>query len=528
MTYNTRKLKSTPQTQQSLNTETPQVENNAGGFVFAIDKWAMLERFLILGSEKGSYYITEQEMTRDNAKNLIACIRENPARTIETIARISDEGRAPKNTPALFALALCLDPDLSTVESRKLVYDNLLKVIRTGTHFLNFVEMVKGLRGFGRGVRKGLSNWYNQDIDRLAMQMVKYRQRDGWSQRDALRVIHPQAANDEQNALLKWVVNGEVSAMTPGIVHRFIHLQEAKTTKEVVAMLSKDMTWEMIPTDFLKEPKVWEQLIENKMPLTALLRNLGRMSANGTLKPLSAITKEVIIQLTDAENVRKSRIHPISVLAALMTYGQGRGMKGTLTWDIIPQIKDALDDMFYMSFKNVSPTGKNINLGIDISPSMFGAKVAGMEYLTAAVASAAIAMTIARTEKNYMFSAFTHEYVPIDITAKDTLDAVIKKTNAFSGKYGRTDCALPMTNAIDKKLEFDAFYIFTDNETYAGRIHPFEALKQYRRISGRPAKLAVCATSATKFSIADPSDAGMMDFVGFDSNVPQLLNDFIK
>ena len=29
-----------------------QVKNNAGGYVFAIDSWTQLDRFLILGSEK--------------------------------------------------------------------------------------------------------------------------------------------------------------------------------------------------------------------------------------------------------------------------------------------------------------------------------------------------------------------------------------------------------------------------------------------------------------------------------------------
>ena len=31
------------------------VENNAGGFVFKLDEWKQLERFLILGSEGGTF-----------------------------------------------------------------------------------------------------------------------------------------------------------------------------------------------------------------------------------------------------------------------------------------------------------------------------------------------------------------------------------------------------------------------------------------------------------------------------------------
>ena len=36
-----------------------QVPNSAGGFAWEVDDWARLRRFLILGSEDGSYYASE-------------------------------------------------------------------------------------------------------------------------------------------------------------------------------------------------------------------------------------------------------------------------------------------------------------------------------------------------------------------------------------------------------------------------------------------------------------------------------------
>jgi 60 kDa SS-A/Ro ribonucleoprotein len=49
--------------------EAVQVKNNAGGFVYSLSPLKLLERFLILGSEGGSYYVTEKKLTADNAKN---------------------------------------------------------------------------------------------------------------------------------------------------------------------------------------------------------------------------------------------------------------------------------------------------------------------------------------------------------------------------------------------------------------------------------------------------------------------------
>ena len=41
-----------------------QVRNSARGYSYPVDQWRRLERFLILGSEGGSYYAIERTLTR--------------------------------------------------------------------------------------------------------------------------------------------------------------------------------------------------------------------------------------------------------------------------------------------------------------------------------------------------------------------------------------------------------------------------------------------------------------------------------
>lgn len=41
------------------------------------------------------------------------------------------------------------------------------------------------------------------------------------------------------------------------------------------------------------------------------------------------------------------------------------------------------------------------------------------------------------------------------------------------------------------------------------------------------AKLIVCGMTSTNFTIADPTDPGMLDVVGFDSAVPELVRSFV-
>ncbi len=91
---------------------------------------------------------------------------------------------------------------------------------------------------------------------------------------------------------------------------------------------------------------------------------------------------------------------------------------------------------------------------------------------------------------------------------------------------GGTDCALPMMYAKQKKLEVDVFIVYTDSETWFGKIHPNQALQQYRLAMGIDAKLIVCGMASNGFSIADPDDSGMLDMAGFDSAAPEIIRSF--
>lgn len=94
--------------------------------------------------------------------------------------------------------------------------------------------------------------------------------------------------------------------------------------------------------------------------------------------------------------------------------------------------------------------------------------------------------------------------------------------------FGGTDCALPMLHALQRGLAIDTFVVYTDNETWAGDIHPHQALRRYRERTGIDAKLIVVGMTATEFSIADPSAPGMLDVAGFDTAVPALVMDFAR
>ncbi|MGB1250457.1 MAG: TROVE domain-containing protein [Candidatus Promineifilaceae bacterium] len=520
----------TPQSQKLRGKS--QVRNSAGGFSFKISDWERLNRFLVLGSEGGSYYTTPQKLTKDNTKAVLRCIELDGERVIRQVVKISTAGRAPKNDPALFVLALCASAEDAAVRCAAL--EVLPNVARIGTHLFHFMAFVEQFRGWGRGLRRAIGNWYNDmDAGRLAYQAIKYQQRDGWSHRDALRLAHPQAATVQHNAIYHWITQGwpdvgDAPHEDPSLVKiwAFERAKRAEDVAEIVALITEyRLPWEAVPTQFLREAQVWEALLPT-MPMTAMIRNLARMTNLGVLKAHNDATGKVIAKLRDANRLRKARLHPIQVLAALTTYSAGRGARGKLTWVPIPQIIDALDAAFYKSFGNVKATGKRFVLGLDVSGSMGAYMLSGVPGLSARIGSAAMALVTAATEPTTHIMGFQHKFVPLSISPRQRLDDVVKSISGLP--FGRTDCAKPMQWALDNHIEADVFIVYTDNETWSGAEHPVQALQRYRRHMGIPAKLIVVGMAATKFSIADQNDAGMLDVVGFDTAVPNLMADFIR
>jgi 60 kDa SS-A/Ro ribonucleoprotein len=214
------------------------------------------------------------------------------------------------------------------------------------------------------------------------------------------------------------------------------------------------------------------------------------------------------------------------VLAALRTYANGVSARGTSSWDPVQAVVDALDGAFYATFGNVEPAGTRLLLALDVSGSMAWGEVAGVPGLSPRVASAALALVTAATEPSYHLVGFTEKLAPLRISPRRRLDDAVNAVSHLS--FGATDCAQPMLYALDKRLAIDTFVIYTDSETWAGEVHPIDALRHYRHVTGIPARLVVVGMVANGFSIADPDDAGMLDVVGFDTGTPQLVSAFAR
>ena len=539
---------STPQSQKA---HKDQVPNDAGGYTFQVGPWDYLRRFLILGSEGGTYYMTEQDLTKQNHANVIACIKESGRTVVDQVVEVSDKALAPKNDPALFVLALCMAH--GDADTKVYARENFNKVVRIGTHLFHFAQYANAFRGWGRSLKNAVASWYlTKDADRLALQAIKYQQRDGWSHRDLLRLTHVKSGDSKQDAVLRWMIGGidalekrEVVRKTtntkskavrertenypsrkrylPEIISAFEEAKTATTKKLIKLITEHDLPREAIPTEKLNEVEVWEALLEN-MPVTAMVRNLGKMTSIGLLKSLSAASKKVVQTLGNQDALKKSRIHPMAILIANKIYDQGHGDKGSLNWKPVPAISQALDEAFYLAFGNVRKTGKPLLFALDVSGSM-SSSISGCSSLSCCEAATALALVHANVEDDYHVMRFNTGIEDTPIRKGMRLPAALKYTRAING--GGTDCSLPATWARQQKVEIGGVIILTDSETWTGSIHPFQALTAYRKALVKDLRQVVVGMEARPFTIADPTDKLSMDVVGFDASAPNVISSFI-
>ena len=99
--------KKTPQSQPIPGRKQDMVKARSGGYVFGAEDWKILNRFLILGITGNSYYASARELAIENFDAILGSVKRDGERVVARVVDVSVNGRAIKNDPALYVLAMC-------------------------------------------------------------------------------------------------------------------------------------------------------------------------------------------------------------------------------------------------------------------------------------------------------------------------------------------------------------------------------------------------------------------------------------
>ncbi|NET69722.1 MAG: TROVE domain-containing protein [Sphaerospermopsis sp. SIO1G2] len=525
MNYNffTKNKKHTPQNQPIPRREKEMIKGRSGGYMFDAGNWKMLRRCLLIGTAKSTYYAGKQELTEEFVEVVKKAVAENPGKVAAEILYASD-GRAINNSAPILALVLLSMGE--NPEAKTAFMEIFPQVVRTGSHFYEWLNYTKSLRGFGKVIREAGKTWLSREnVKDLAYQLLKYQQRQGFTNRDALRLFHVKPPTENHDQLFAWVVNGwnELPTEIPSEALAQIWWYEwlkRNPNQTHTAISQGRLTHEMAAPVGKMDKQAWNLLFQ-EMPIGAMLRNLGSLTEIGVLRAdEKANLERVKAVLNNQKHLRKGRIHPIDVLKALKTYKSGGRLgRSKKTWQPVSRIVDILEKAVELSFEVVEPTDKVFMHAVDISGSM-GSLVADMGLSCCEIATT-MALATAKAETNYAIRGFSTEFIDLKITAKDSFSSAVRK--ASNRNFGGTDASVAYDWMIQNKFKADVVCFWTDSESWAGRKHPSQALKEYREKVSPHVKAVYITLAPYRITLVDPEDPRSWDLAGFDPSIPRVI-----
>ena len=328
----------------------------------------------------------EWTLTRENAQAVERCLAEDGPRAVAEIVRVSEEGRAPKNDPALFALAMAAGArrrgdaqGRARGAAAGLPHRHApvpVRDVRRGLPRLGPLAAARGRPLVRRAA--GRTRSPTRRSSTASARASRTATCCGWPTRRArvsagnptargvgrarapVRVDRPRRRDGRPAApgrgLRPRTGGGDAGARRPR--------SSASTACRARRCRAEHLT----------SPEVWEALLED-MPMTALIRNLATMTRVGVLAAGSDGTAKVGRAARRRASAsagrgctrsrcwrRSGRTRPVAASAAASE------------WSPVREIVDALDAAFYAAFGNVEPAGKRLLLALDVSGSMAAAR----------------------------------------------------------------------------------------------------------------------------------------------------------
>ena len=337
-----------------------QVPNSAGGYAWSVDDWMRLRRFLVLGSEGGSYYASERRSRRKSADAVARCLAaDGPRRSRDRRGQRARPGAEERPGAVRARDGGGLGESRRRACGARGAAAACAERARTCSGSRQFVE---GFRGWGRSLRRGVGALVRGTVGRRARlpggEVPPARGRDAPRPAAAGPPGEARSARATRRSTVSAGARSPVRVDRPRRRHgrpaahrRGLRPRAGGATPAATAALVREygLPREALKSEHLTSPEVWEALLDD-MPSTALIRNLATMTRIGLLEPVARRRRRSSSQLGNGERLRRARVHPIAVLSALRTYASGRGARGRGEWTRCGEVVDALDAAFYAAF----------------------------------------------------------------------------------------------------------------------------------------------------------------------------------
>ena len=463
--------------------------------------------------------------------------------------------------PLAYALAVCARSTNQRVSQK--AYQALQNVCKTPAQlfmFLKYCQRSLNLKSWPRRHRKAIAKWYTEnrqyldDPMLLARHVTKYRRRHGFSHKKVLKSCHPKSSRSpvEIRYILCYVVKGLTKAnqmihdgndktfSIPEFITDFETMKKQNVPEDdVIAIIRKwELTWEQVPNRLLRSKNVLAALLP-MMPLTALLRHLGKLTNHGLLQPKSKEEEFTCTRLENDDILRKANLHPIQILSSLNGYRIGRGLGNSkYCWSINPNIVQSLTKAYMKQLTCSCQNPRlppNILVAINIRPSM-ESHVAGKLVMNCKQTATALAMTLKGCQSRTQIVTFNNRHTVQKLEFKLSEGGIHDIEEALETVTARRENDLPVTDfsepfrfAHQNMGSVDAIILMSDCLTRRDQSDIRDAYRNFKQRYGDISFVTVgFHNNGEEFPVAERQNPKMLDVIGPDAEAIDLIVSFLS
>lgn len=522
------------------------------------DDTLRLWRFFRFGNDRSVYTPHVRSLENSHEELIMRVIqRGRGGRLIDYIERESD--RNSRFYPLAYTLAVCARSTHQDV-SRK-AYMAIQTVCRTPEQlfmFLMYCQKSLKLISWPRRHRTAIAKWYTanprylDDPMLLAKHVTKYRRRHGFSHKGVLKSCHPNTSKcpEEIKFIICYAVKGisKANRLHQGENGRIVSvmdfindvdtLRKGKMPEDdVVALINKwELTWEQIPTVHLRSARIWEALLR-LMPMTALLRNLGKLTMHGLLEPGSQGETETCSKLNNVGLLKDAKLHPIQILSSLNGYRRGQGFRSDrCIWNVNQNIVGSLTQAFMILLTSSSQNPalpRNVLVAINTRLAMEN-HVVGIPLMNCKQTATALAMTLKQFQQSTHTVTFGSVGIARRLDFQLSVAGILDIESALDSVEQRSDdnptnFNAPLQYAMQNMNTVNAVIIMTDRLTEQDRNDIQRAYGNFKQNFPDVLFITVCFQNSEETSpVADPRDPNMLDVIGVDAEALDIILSFIS
>lgn len=468
--------------------------------VKAVDQLTELRRYLVLGVYS-NFYHDQGEIIKKFESLVTDLLETRDYRMICSAIEMAQE---------IYDNSYYLDLDtvlyFFVLVSQSRIYKQytfaFIPKLRNGSHFLLFMKLLDMKRGWGRGIRASVQEWYERQGTGIYWQLMKYSKRWGISHKDVVFKAHPKLDAQVFNTIMG-------NADVPDLVQAVQEAQNVNTEQARVIELIRQfsLTHEMVNPVHLSK-KVWQILIEESPNFHAVLWNLGKWTAQEVL------SKDIKQQVLTAIQRGTRHMNVFDYIKAYYRYGNGFGKN--FRWEPDREILRTLEQSFLNAVENLNfQVDARVTYAVDISGSMTWGAFSSQPTkfgVSASTAAATVLYTLLRTTPDHRVLSFDTEAQPFPVTAGMNLTEIRNLCERANG--GGTDHSSVIRYLLKNNVDTDVLVFLTDNEQTTG-YNMGDMIKRYEQQVGHKVKVINIAMVPANFTAAY-ADHGVFEIAGFD------------